>query len=63
MYTAISGIDLHKQILRGKPHGGVASMYKKTIAEYVTHVKSENRRVCAVRITADYNFTCFIISI
>ena len=57
MDTAIFRIDSRKQILRGTPHGWVASMYKKSIAKYVTHVKSESRRVCAVIIT------CLIISI
>ena len=63
MYTAISGVDSRKQILQGRPHGGVAIMYKKSLAKYVTHVKSENRRVCAVKITTDDNFTCLIISV
>ena len=63
MYTAISGVDSRKQILQGRPHGGVAIMYKKSLAKYVTHVRSENRRVCAVKITTDDNFTCLIISV
>ena len=27
------------------------------------HVRSENRRVCAVKMTIDNNFTCLIISV
>ena len=43
MYTAISGVDARKQILQGRPHGGGAIMYKKSLTKYVAHVKSENR--------------------
>ena len=43
MYTAISGVDSGHHILRGKPHGGVAILYKKSIAKYVSHIKSVNR--------------------
>ena len=48
MYMAISGVDTGHQILRGKPHGGVGILYKKSLAKYVSHIKSANRRVCAV---------------
>ena len=57
MYTAISGVDSRKQMLRGKPPGGVAIMYNKSLAKYVTHGRSENRRVSAVKITTYNNFT------
>ena len=63
MYTAISGVDSRKQILQGRPHRGVAIMYNKSLAKYATHVKSENRRVCAVKITTENNFSCLIISV
>ena len=63
MYTAISGVDSRKPILQGRPNGRVANMYKKSLAKYVTHVKSENRRVCAVKITTDNNFTGLINSV
>ena len=49
MYTAISGVDSGHHILRGKPHGGVGILYKKSLAKYVSHIKSVNRRVCAVK--------------
>ena len=38
-------------------------MYKKSLPKYVTQVRSENRRVCAINITTDTNFTCLIISV
>ena len=62
MYTAISGVYYGYQILRGKPHGGVGIFYKKSIAKYVSHIKSVNRMVCAVKITTDNDFTCLIVS-
>ena len=53
MYTAISGVDSGHQILPGKSHGGVEILYKKSLAKYVSHIKSINRRVCPVKITTD----------
>ena len=62
MYTAISGVDSGHHILRGKPHGGVGILYKKSLAKYVSQIKSVNRRVCAVKIITDNDFTCLIVS-
>ena len=62
MYTAISGVDSGHHILQGKPHGGVGILYKKCLAKYVSHIKSVNRRVCAVKITTDNDFTWLIVS-
>ena len=62
MYTTISDVDSGNQILRGKPHGGVRILYKKSLAKYVSHIKSVNRRVCAVKIITDNDFTCLIVS-
>ena len=62
MYTAISAVDSGHQILRVKPHGGVGILYKKSLAKYVSHIESVNRRVCAVKITTDNEFTCLIVS-
>ena len=61
-YTAISGVDSGHQILQGKPLGGVGILYKKSLANYVSHIKSANMRVCAVKITIDNDFTCLIVS-
>ena len=62
MYIAISAVDSGHHILRGKPHGGVRILYKKSLAKYVSHIKSVNRRVCAVKITTDNDFTGLIVS-
>ena len=51
MYTTISGIHSGHQILQEKQHGGVGILYKKSLAKYVSHIESVNRRVCAVKIT------------
>ena len=42
---------------------GLLLCTKKLLVKYVTHVRSENRRVCAVKITTDTNFMCLIISV
>ena len=45
-----------------QPHGGVRILYKKSLAKkYVSHIKSANKRVCAVKITTDNDFTCLIV--
>ena len=62
LHIAISGVGSGHQILRGKRHVGVGILYMKSLAKYVSHIKSANRRVCAVEITTDNDFTCLIVS-
>ena len=44
-----------------KPTSLARLLYKKSLAKYVSHIKSINRRVCAVKITTDNDFTCLIV--
>ena len=60
--TCISGIDHTTHIIRGRPHGGVAILYKKSISSIVTYIKSTNRRVCGINIKLD-NISMVILSI
>ena len=55
MYTAISGVESGKQILPGRPHGGVGILYKKSLTNKITAIKSNNRRVCGVKIEFNCN--------
>ena len=45
LFTCISGLDHTVNIIKGRPYGGVAIFYKKSISNVITHIKSSNRRV------------------
>ena len=40
MYTAISGLDASKKILVGSPNGGVAILFKKSLCNIITIIKT-----------------------
>ena len=50
LFTCISGIDHTIGIIKGRPHGGVAILYKKSLSNMVTHINTTNRRVCGINI-------------
>ena len=43
LYTGISGIDASADILVGRPKGGVAILYRKSMAKYITPIDSHSR--------------------
>ena len=63
MYTGISGVDSTKEILHGRPKGGVAILFKKSLAKYVSYVKSDDRRICAIKLCIKINFFCLVTNV
>ena len=58
-----SGVDSSREILVGRPSGGVSIMYHKSIARHVKTVASDNRRVCGVLVTLVNNCTMLILCV
>ena len=62
LFTGISGVDHTVAILQGRPKGGVALLYRKSLSCYIKHIKISHRRTCAISITID-NVSCIIMSV
>ena len=63
MYTGISGVDNTVEILHGRPKGGVAILFKKSLAKYVSYVKSDNRRISAIKLCMENIFSCLVTNV
>lgn len=48
LFIECSGVDSSDTILRGRPSGGVAILYKKSIAGSIIKINTSSKRVCAV---------------
>ena len=62
LFTCISGIGHTTDIIIGRPHGGVAILYKKPLSGIINHITSTNRRLCGINITVN-NISLVILSI
>ena len=62
LFTCISGIDHTTDIIMGRPQGGVAILYKKSLSDIIKHITITNRRLCSINITVD-NSSLVILSI
>lgn len=49
-YTGKSAVDLTAGLLRGRPHGGVAILWRKSAFRNVTVVKCRSERIVAIKI-------------
>ena len=58
-----SGVDSTSAILGGRPNGGVAVLYRKSLAKYIRHVETNSRRTCGIIIQNNQNFSICIISL
>jgi exonuclease III len=54
MWHAVSGIDDNK-VLKGRPYGGTAILYKKSLANAITKVppNKDHKRLCAVELKCE----------
>ena len=62
LFTCISGFDHTVNIIKGRPYGGVAIFYKKSMSNVITHIKSSNRRVCGINLKIN-NISLIILSV
>lgn len=49
-YTGTSAVDLEGGMLKGRPYGGVALLWNKSVFPSVSIIPCDNPRVCAVKI-------------
>ena len=63
MYTELSGVDSTKEILHGRPKGGVAILFKKSLPNYVPYIKSDNRRICAIKLCMEKYFSSMVTNV
>ena len=54
-YTFVeqSGVDSTCGILKGRPNGGLAILFKTGLAEYINKIPTRYNRVCAVHLKRD----------
>ncbi|CAG9129742.1 unnamed protein product [Plutella xylostella] len=50
-YTATSAVDTSAGILRGRPYGGVALLWRHNVFQQVSVIQCNNVRICAIKIT------------
>nr|XP_034832841.1 uncharacterized protein LOC117989585 [Maniola hyperantus] len=46
-----SAVDITSGILRGRPHGGVAVLWRKSLFDNVCIIESNNNRIAAIKIS------------
>ncbi len=63
LFHGKSGVDSNVDIIRGRPYGGVALLYKKSIAKNVTSVSIDNSRLCGIMLHASTNFKILILCV
>ena len=55
------------QMFSGRPYGGTAILFKKSLAQYVLcklyTINCKNKRVSCVEICMNNNFTCLLLSV
>ena len=62
IFTCISGFDHTVNIIKGRPYGGVAIFYKKSMRNVITHIKSSNIRIRGINLKID-NILLIILSV
>jgi exonuclease III len=64
-YLAVgkSGIDASCDIIMGRPSGGVAILYKKSLAKDVTLLDIPSRRACAIKLCTDNGYNIIVICV
>ena len=48
MFTCMSAMGTREAIVQGRPYGGVAIMWKRSLTHCITPIKSTNKRISAV---------------
>ena len=60
--TAVSGVD-SSNLLVGRPFGGCAIMYRKSLLACVKSIPTDSKRFCAVRLIDSNNSTILLINV
>ena len=57
----ISGVDESKDIMRGRPYGGCAILWKKALSHAVTEVPCDNKRVFAITVKLENDNVLLVV--
>ena len=60
-FTAQSGVDSGKQLLPGRPSGGIEIRWRKTLSDRVTPLVTNNKRFCAIEFCINAMFKLLLI--
>ena len=63
MYTGTSGTDSNSRILRGRPSGGTAIFFRKSLSKFIVPLKLKHKRISGVKITTESNFSYILLAI
>ena len=61
-FTGISGVDSGADVLRGRPHGGVGILWKKTMDGSISVLKTEHKRLSAIKLVIS-DFIVLILTV
>lgn len=62
-YTGTSAVDTSKGMLIGRPYGGVALLWRKSLFQHVSVIHSDNPRIAAIEVTVSDSRPMLIISV
>ena len=60
-FFAVSGVEISRGPLIGRPYGGVVILYRKTIANLVQHIPTGSSRLCAIKLQSN-GASCVLIN-
>ena len=63
LFHAKSGIDCHKEIIKGRPSGGVAILWHKNVSGRVSTINVDNNRICSVMFNISPKYRILLISV
>ena len=63
LFKETSGIDSGIRIINGRPYGGLAIFFKRSLADKIEFVPCNNRRICAVRYKSEHHVPLLIINV
>ena len=62
-YTGVSGVDSKKDIIQGRPHGGVAILWHKSLNNKINVLITGNKRICAISVNISDKQSVLIITV
>ena len=63
MFIETNGVDSSLKILTGRPYGGLAILFKPSLADKIRRVECANKIMCAIRYHADGKATLLLINV
>ena len=63
LMTDINGVNCQEKILPGRPYGELAIIVRRSIADTISKVKIDSRRVCAVALNDNVDTKLTVINV